>query len=306
MYTKKILTLLAITLFSTIFAASEINAQEVIEKTIFVDGKQASVDTKDKVNVGDLVQVIDFSGEFIYGANAKASYKGNENVGVSANNFTYPKAAKLSLVGFIGNRDDHFQVVKDLHFTSGVSGNLFFGLNDAVGQFGNNSGGYTIKYKITKNSGNSFVSFRSVNNPSMYLLTKDKVGGISSTLSPNRKEATFKIVPGLTGEPNTVSIESVDKPGYFLRHEQFQVFSHPMPGPGGIEGFKKDATFKIVPGMSGKGNSYESVNFPGNYIRHCSYRLYLDNNKRNNAACNIKDEVYLQDISFETVNGLGK
>jgi hypothetical protein len=302
MFTKKIFTFFVIALFSTIFAASEINAQ----KSFFVDGKQPSVDTGDRVNVGDLVEVIDISGEFKYSPTLTASYKGDENVARASKDFTYPNAAKLSLVGYIGDKKDHFQVEKNLGFVAGTSGNLFFGLNDTVGSFANNSGGYTVKYKITKNSPNRFVSFQSVNNKNMYLLHKDALGGISSTLSSNRKEATFKIVPGLTGAPNTVSIESVDKPGYFLRHEQFKVFFHSMPGPGGVEGFKKDATFKIVPGLSGKGNSYESVNFPGNYIRHCSYELFLDNNKRNNKACNIEDNVYLDDTSFVTVDGLGK
>ncbi len=53
--------------------------------------------------------------------------------------------------------------------------------------------------------------------------------------------ARFRMVsPGLTGEAGTVSFESKDKPGYFLRHQNFLMFLHPRDNS---DLFKKDATF---------------------------------------------------------------
>ena len=51
----------------------------------------------------------------------------------------------------------------------------------------------------------------------------------------------FKLVtPGLTGQAGTVSFESLDKPGYFLRHQNFLFYLRKREE---ADLFKKDSTF---------------------------------------------------------------
>ena len=51
----------------------------------------------------------------------------------------------------------------------------------------------------------------------------------------------FKLVsPGLTGQAGTVSFESLDKPGYFLRHQNFLFYLRKREN---ADLFKKDSTF---------------------------------------------------------------
>ena len=84
-------------------------------------------------------------------------------------------------------------------------------------------------------------------------------------------DATFVEAPGLAN-PSCVSFESVNKPGYYLRHQNFQFHLQPFDGS---TLFTTDATFCPGPGNSGQGTSFQSVNFPGRYIRHFNFTLYL-------------------------------
>jgi hypothetical protein len=79
----------------------------------------------------------------------------------------------------------------------------------------------------------------------------------------------WKIVKGLADE-NCISIESIDSPGYYLRHCNGEVI---ISQSNGTELFKQDATWRIRDGLSGSGYSFESYNYPGQYIRH--YNSYL-------------------------------
>jgi len=86
-----------------------------------------------------------------------------------------------------------------------------------------------------------------------------------------KQDATFVEAPGLAN-PSCASFESVNKPGYYLRHQNFQFHLQPFDGS---TLFTTDATFCPGPGNSGQGTSFQSVNFPGRYIRHFNFTLYL-------------------------------
>lgn len=82
----------------------------------------------------------------------------------------------------------------------------------------------------------------------------------------------FKIVPGLA-DSNGIAFESANKPGYYLRHNNFKLVLEPNDGSAL---FKADATFCDV---TGHGDptwvSFKSYNFPNYYVRHSNYKLSL-------------------------------
>merc|ERR1712136_92869 len=74
-------------------------------------------------------------------------------------------------------------------------------------------------------------------------------------------------------------------------------------------GYQKDSSFKIVKGLAGKGISFESVNYPGHYLRHIMW--HLDLNKYQNSALFKKDASFTVHkaldgkkgaVSFQSVN----
>ncbi|XP_013413767.1 uncharacterized protein LOC106176089 [Lingula anatina] len=88
----------------------------------------------------------------------------------------------------------------------------------------------------------------------------------------------FRIItPGLTEQPGTISFESYDKPGYFLRHYGSELHLEHSSQPRNSHIFAQDSTFfvrenKWFPEYA----AYESVNYPGSFIRHSSSRLRID------------------------------
>ncbi|CAL9329282.1 glycoside hydrolase family 43 protein [Streptomyces sp. enrichment culture] len=86
-------------------------------------------------------------------------------------------------------------------------------------------------------------------------------------------DAQFRLRPGLAGS-GTVSFESVNYPGYFLRHfdYDFRLAHHD-----GTAQFAADASFRQVAGLADPTwSSFQSYNHPDRYIRHYGYLLRLD------------------------------
>jgi len=95
---------------------------------------------------------------------------------------------------------------------------------------------------------------------------------IDPNVSP-ADDAKFRLRPGLTGS-GTVSFESVNFPGYFLRHDgsDFQLVHND-----GTSAFAQDATFRRVAGLADSAwSSFQSYNHPDRYIRHYGFQLRLD------------------------------
>lgn len=59
----------------------------------------------------------------------------------------------------------------------------------------------------------------------------------------------------------------------------------------------RDARFRRVPGLAGKGHSFESVNFPGHFWRHQGFRLKLHKF--------VDDKGFKEDATFFFKRGLG-
>ena len=60
----------------------------------------------------------------------------------------------------------------------------------------------------------------------------------------------------------------------------------------------RDARFRRVPGLAGKGHSFESVNFPGHFWRHQNFRLKLHKF--------VDDKRFREDATFFYKRGLGE
>ncbi|MGV9212819.1 family 43 glycosylhydrolase [Micromonospora sp. RB23] len=89
----------------------------------------------------------------------------------------------------------------------------------------------------------------------------------------NLADSQFRIVNGLAGG-GSVSLESTNYPGYYLRHYGFALSIAPNDGS---SIFASDASFQRRPGLADSaGISLESQNYPGRYVRHRDGLLYLE------------------------------
>merc|ERR1711959_639799 len=93
----------------------------------------------------------------------------------------------------------------------------------------------------------------------------------------DNEDFQFVMIAGLA-DRQKVSFESVNFPGYFIRHQEFRV---KLQENDGSELFSADATFEMVQPNAecdrGQGFfSFRSVNFPDRYLRHKNYELWLD------------------------------
>ena len=79
-------------------------------------------------------------------------------------------------------------------------------------------------------------------------------------------------MPGLAGG-NTVSLESTNFPGYYLRHRNWEVW---VERNDASSTYRADASFAQRTGLSNSaGVSFEAINYPGQYLRHSGGLLYL-------------------------------
>ncbi|MFC4601831.1 AbfB domain-containing protein [Cohnella hongkongensis] len=86
-------------------------------------------------------------------------------------------------------------------------------------------------------------------------------------------DSRFRIVPGLANSSG-VSFESVNFPGYYLRHYNYALR---LERKDGTSLFNQDATFNRVAGLADSSkSSFQSYNFPTRYIRHYDYQLRID------------------------------
>lgn len=92
--------------------------------------------------------------------------------------------------------------------------------------------------------------------------------------------------------PKEVSLESYNFPGRYIRHKGSLGYVEKLTD----NLARKDATFRIVPGLAGKCRSFESVNYPNHFLRHQNFRLKL--------AARSNDRLFLEDATFCFVSGL--
>ena len=88
-------------------------------------------------------------------------------------------------------------------------------------------------------------------------------------------DARWRLVPGLSGAgAGSVSFESVNAPGYYLRHVNFDFV---LAKHDGSATFRSDATFRRVAGLAdASAVSFQAVNYAERYIRNVGGQLKLD------------------------------
>jgi len=123
-------------------------------------------------------------------------------------------------------------------------------------------------------TGETYLSFQSFNYPDRYIRHRNALGEATPIVSDlDKKDATFRVIPGLA-DPNCVSLESRNYPGYFLRHQDSRVKLAPQDG---TQLFRDDATFCVKLGLADPyAVSFESKNFPGRYLRHRGGQLWVE------------------------------
>lgn len=118
---------------------------------------------------------------------------------------------------------------------------------------------------------NSDSSFQAYNFPDRFIRHSNDLGAVEPSMG-NPASITFRVVPGLAGR--CVSLQSVDVPGQFLRHQNWRLRLSPLDADGNMRG---DATFCMVPGLaSTTGVSFEAATAPGRFIRHRNFELWVD------------------------------
>jgi hypothetical protein len=120
----------------------------------------------------------------------------------------------------------------------------------------------------------------------------------SSSASSDLSDATWVVRRGLA-DPTCFSFEARNRPGEFIRHYAFILYSQPWDGTSSHAG---DATFCAVSGNAGSGYSFKSYNYPQKYIRQYSGGGYVAGNGGSNSWDDSSN--YNQDTTFNVVNPL--
>jgi hypothetical protein len=113
-------------------------------------------------------------------------------------------------------------------------------------------------------------SLRSVNYPDRYVRVRDGLGFLDQVNGGAQQEATFTIVKGLA---NADCVSFRTSGGQYLRHFRFRIMAADADGS---RQFREDATFCQHKGSVKGSVSYESFNFPGRYLRHRDFQLWVD------------------------------
>ncbi len=123
------------------------------------------------------------------------------------------------------------------------------------------------------------IVLESSNFPDYFIRHRNYLGEIAKIqTTAERRDATFRIVPGLTSSAypyeRYFSLQPVNYPGHYLRHENFILKLSPFADN---DLFRNDASFKMIPVWDKDVfYSFESVNFPGFFIRHKNFKLCLE------------------------------
>ncbi|MFE9923732.1 AbfB domain-containing protein [Streptomyces sp. NPDC005774] len=79
-----------------------------------------------------------------------------------------------------------------------------------------------------------------------------------------------------TGQHRSLGVTTPGLTNRYVRHQDGAVFTEAVDG-GSSALLKNDATWRIVPGLAdGSCYSFESRNYPGEYLRHREYRVYKE------------------------------
>ncbi|MEU8260354.1 AbfB domain-containing protein [Micromonospora sp. NPDC048999] len=132
------------------------------------------------------------------------------------------------------------------------------------------------------------LSFESRNFPGRFIRHRNELGEVTPVTNDlDKSDSSFVVrqalirkgeqAPGYSDDAReiAVSLESINYPGHFLRHQNYRLKLQPNDGS---LLFRQDASFFYQDGGCWSGNcpmGFESVNMPGYYIRHSDFQLWL-------------------------------
>lgn len=90
------------------------------------------------------------------------------------------------------------------------------------------------------------------------------------------------------------SFQSYNFPQRWIRHRGSLGYLEDVRSEG--ERLRKDAHFRVVPGLAGRCSSFESMNYPGHFLRHQNFRLKL--------ARQTSEQLFKDDATFCLKPGL--
>jgi GH43 family beta-xylosidase len=129
----------------------------------------------------------------------------------------------------------------------------------------------TPNFGIPVPDGATPVRLKAYNQPDRFVRHYDFRARVEANVNP-LADSQFRIVAGLTGS-GTVSLESTNFPGYYLRHKNYELW---VERSDGTATFRGDASFTRRAGLaSATGVSFEAQNQSGRYIRHNGSLLQL-------------------------------
>jgi len=142
------------------------------------------------------------------------------------------------------------------------------------GALPNGSNRNSVAYGSLEIGDGSLIKRIQAHSPANYFFRHyDFLARLSADPVSPTNDSRFRVVPGLA-DPAAVSFESVNFPGYYLRHYNYQLR---LDRKDGSSVFNQDATFYKVPGLADSSkSSFQSYNFPTRYIRHYDYQLRID------------------------------
>lgn len=141
------------------------------------------------------------------------------------------------------------------------------------------------------------ITLQSFNYPDRYIRHRNFLGEVTVVgTEMDQRDAAFRIIPGLAEQQypslqkEYVSLQSVNYPGYYFRVQDGMIKLDKYRDE---DLFKKDATFRLVPGLADRAwSSFESLKSPGHYIRHRNLKLYLEKGD---------DELFRKDATFKVL-----
>ncbi len=146
------------------------------------------------------------------------------------------------------------------------------------GDYGPNSGGYDALGFGTLTAaapavGKRISRLQALTHPAHYVAASGSTVALAA--APALDLSRFRLVPGLAGDQgHRISFESVDRPGWFLRHSFFRVM---LAQNDGSALFAADATFVPVAGLGhSMMTSFQSHNRPERHLRHRNFQVWID------------------------------
>jgi GH43 family beta-xylosidase len=122
----------------------------------------------------------------------------------------------------------------------------------------------TPNFGIPVPDGVTPLRLKSYNYPDRFVRHWEYRARVEANVNP-LADSQFRVVAGLGGS-GTVSLESTNFPGYYLRHRNHEFW---VERSDGTAVFRGDASFFRRAGLaSGSAVSFESQNLPGQYLRH--------------------------------------